>query len=208
MMPDRLASTLTRDSIPLSASDELLRTWGYDLVAEYLQVIQTASLPPGSNVLELATGTGRMTAALSRLGFHVLTGDLSDATHQQAWRRVTPAFSGSVGMILFDTGALPFRDSSTDIIVCVNTLHELEHPRQCLSELLRVHSAAGTLVLGDFNETGFEVMQNLHRIIYRNDHPRGSLKISDAQQVIKSAYSDVEMVVTPLNITYIASRKK
>ncbi|MCX6145194.1 MAG: hypothetical protein NTZ35_18475 [Ignavibacteriales bacterium] len=74
--------------------------------------------------------------------------------------------------------------------------------------MLRIQSPHCRIVLGDFNETGFEAMQEVHGVIYGDSHSLGSLKIADAEVILKRAYSDLEMVVTPLNITYIASRKK
>lgn len=197
-----------RESIPMSLSEELLQSWGYDLVDEYLQIVQQASLHPHDCVLELATGTGRMTAVLTRLGFHVTTGDLTAEKHQQAFHRVSSEYRDRIQLLLLDMEMLPFRNASASSITCVNTLHELERPQLCLSELLRIHNPRGTLILGDFTETGFEAMQEVHRVIYGNDHPRGSLKITGAESIIRQTYSSVETVVTPLNITYIASRKK
>ena len=196
------------NSIPPSASDALLRSWGYSLIDEYLRAIQEASMPSGSNVLELATGSGRMTAVLTRLGYRVRTGDRSDERQSQAWQRVTPEYAALVEMSLLDMEFLPFHDASIDTIVCVNTIHELLHPHKCLSELLRIHGPAGTLIICDFNETGFDVMQRLHQATDGSNHPRGTLGINDVEPIIKRTYSEVRTVVTPLNIFYIASCKK
>ncbi|MDP2886931.1 MAG: class I SAM-dependent methyltransferase [Ignavibacteria bacterium] len=208
MTPDDDRLQHLRNSIPPSASDTLLGSWGYSLIDEYLRIIQEASLPSGSDTLELATGSGRMTAVLTRLGYRVLTGDASDERQCQAWQRVTPEFAPLVEMSLLEMEFLPIRDASIDAIVCLNTLHELLQPRKCLSELLRIHNPAGTLILGDFNETGFDVMQRLHQATDRSDHPRGTLRITNVEQIIKRTYSEVRTVVTPLNIIYIASCKK
>ena len=195
-------------TIPPSPSDELLRTWGYDLVDEYVQIVREASLPAGSEVLELATGTGRMTAVLTRLGFRVRSGDLTNEKEEQVWQRVLPQFARNVELMMLDMRALPFKSGSVRTITCLNTLHELATPHECLEELLRVHDRSGVLVLGDFNDTGFEAMQNLHQTLHGNDHPRGLLKISEAEPVLRSHYSDVKIVLTPLNISLIASGKK
>ena len=78
MIPGDNRQQRLRTNIPPSATDTLLRSLGYSLIDEYLRVIQEASLSSGSNVLELATGSGRMTAVLTRLEYSVLTGDESD----------------------------------------------------------------------------------------------------------------------------------
>jgi ubiquinone/menaquinone biosynthesis C-methylase UbiE len=208
MIPDDNRQHRLLNSIPPSASDIRLRSWGYSLIDEYARIIQEASLPSGGDVLELATGSGRMSAVLTRLGYRVLTGDESDEKQSQVWQRVTPEFAALVELSLLNMECLPFRDASIDTIVCVNTLHELLHPLKCLSELLRIHIPAGTLILGDFSETGFDIMQRLHQATDRSNHPRGTLRITDVEPIIKRTYSDVRTVVTPLNIIYIASCKK
>jgi ubiquinone/menaquinone biosynthesis C-methylase UbiE len=208
MIPGDNSQQRLRNSIPPLASDTLLGSWGYSLIDEYVLVMQETLLPPGSNILELATGSGRMTAVLTRLGYGVLTGDESDERQSQAWQRVTPEYAAMVKMSLLDMEFLPFHDASIDTIVCVNTLHELQHPHKCLSELLRIHDPNGTLILGDFNETGFDVMQRLHQATDRSNHPRGTMGINDVEPMIKRTYSEVRTVVTPLNIIYIASCKK
>lgn len=195
-------------TIPPSPSDGLLRTWGYDLVEEYAHIVREAALPAGSEVLELATGTGRMTAVLTRLGLRVRSGDVSDEREEQVWQRVLPEFAANVELMLLDMQALPFKSGSVQTITCMNTLHELANPGECLEELLRVHDRSGVLILGDFNDTGFETMQRLHRTLHGNDHPRGLMKISEAESVLRKRYSEVRVVLTPLNISLIASGKK
>ena len=195
-------------SIPPSQSDDLLRTWGYDLVGEYAHVVGEAALVPGSEVLELTTGTGRMTAVLTRLGLKVRSGDVSNEKSEQVWQRVLPRFSSNVELVLLDMQALPFRSGSVQTITCMNTLHELANPGVCLEEILRVHDRSGVLVLGDFNDTGFKTMQCLHRTLRGNDHPRGVMKVSEAESRIRNHYTNVKIVLTPLNISLIASGKK
>jgi len=208
MIPGDNSQQRLRNSIPPSASDTLLGSWGYSLIDEYVRAMQETLLPPGSSILELATGSGRMTAVLTRLGYRVRTGDESDERQSQAWQRVTPEYAAMVEMSLLDMEFLPFHDASIDTIVCVNTIHELLHPHKCLSELLRIHGPAGTLIICDFNETGFDVMQRLHQATDGSNHPRGTLGINDVEPIIKRTYSEVRTVVTPLNIFYIASCKK
>jgi ubiquinone/menaquinone biosynthesis C-methylase UbiE len=195
------------DSIPPSKSDEVLRRWGYDLIAEYVQILQEAHFDCASPLLELATGSGRMAAVLSRLGFVVVTGDISHEKHADALGRLTEAFSDRANHLLLNMQSLPVPDGGIRNIVCLDTVHELEKPDLCLSELIRVHDPEGTIVLGDFNELGFEVMQRLHRTVYGNDHPRGFLKMAEMKSILQKSYDVIHEVVTPLNISYIATHK-
>lgn len=189
-------------------SDILLRAWGFDLRSEYLEVIRAASLPAGGPVLELATGSGRMAAILSRCGFRVTSGDREDGKLNEAIARIGPAHRQNVQFLRLDMECLPYPSSSVDTIVCMNTLHELSRPMIALDEILRVHSGKGPLVLGDFNEAGFDAMQRLHRLVHHKDHPRGSLSMGDARVKLEEAYSGLIEKATPLNTSIIASDKK
>ena len=195
-------------SITPSLSDILLRAWGYDLRAEYRDVICAASLPAGGPVLELATGSGRMAAVLARCGFRVTSGDREDEKLGEAITRIGSADSQSVQFLRLDMEHLPFPTRSVDTIVCMNTLHELSRPEIALKEIFRVHSGKGPLVVGDFNEAGFEAMQRLHRLVHHKDHPRGTMPMRDAQGIIGQAYSLTTEIATPLNSSLIASGKK
>lgn len=194
--------------IPSTPSDDLLQSLGYDLREEYCQIVQESALHPGTHVLELASGTGRMTAVLTRLGCTVTTGDVTQEKAEQLWQRVTAAYAQQVRLMLLDLRGLPFKTGSVRTVVCLNTLHELAEPRRSFEELLRVHDRSGTLVIGDFNETGFETMQKLHQAIYGNDHPRGLMKISEVEPVLRRLYEDVKVVSTLLNTSLIASGKR
>ena len=196
------------DSIPASRSDELLRSWGYDLVAEYVQILREAHLDAAPPPLELATGSGRMSAVLTRLGFNVVTGDISNEKHADVLGRITPAFSDRVDHLILNMKMLPFPGGRFKNIVCLDTLHELEEPHVCVSELIRAHDPGGTIILGDFNELGFDVMQRLHRAVYGNDHHQGFLKMAELRPLLQESYSVIREVVTPLNISYIAAHKK
>jgi len=202
-MNHKISIEQIRDPIPASPSDDLLRLWGYDLVSEYVQILHTARLDTEQPVLELATGTGRMAALLTRLGFRVLTGDLTDEEHARANARVTPAYADKVQHLRLDMRNLPFGDQSVSTIVCLNTLHELDDPRTCLSELIRIHDPGGTLVIGDFSEIGFAVMQRLHRAVHGDDHRSGCLRITEAKPLLAEVFPVIREVVTPLNISYI-----
>jgi len=74
--------------IPLTDSDKLLLSWGYNLVNEYLEIITQSELDSQNPVLELATGTGRMSALLTRLGYDVVTGDISTDDREKAENRI------------------------------------------------------------------------------------------------------------------------
>lgn len=192
-------------SIPPSESDRLLRSWGYDLTGEYEQIVGKTDLPPQATVLELATGTGRMTSVLTRLGFHVVTGDLELGQRHRAEERITNAYLPLVQFLRLNVESLPFQDHSIPFLVCMNTLHELANPQKAFSELIRVHDPRGVLIIGDFNETGFGVMERLHQVVYAGHHSLGTMPMKEAEPVLQSQYRSVHPIETPLNISFVAS---
>lgn len=195
-----------RRQIPPSQSDQLLREWGYDLVNEYFTIAQ--SITASENVvIELATGTGRMSAVLSLLFPHVITGDISLADRTKALQRIPHEHLHRVHFLQLDMEHLPFQSDRIAVHVCLNTLHEVLHPRRCLSELIRTGHPEGVIIVGDFNETGFDVMQKIHETVYHNNHERGTISSDDIGSMLSDAYHNIQTLSTPLNRTYVATNK-
>lgn len=189
-------------SIPLSASDRLLHAWGYDLVKEYAEMVAWASFDPSFPVLELATGTGRMTAVLAHMGYRVISGDRTQEQRERVYERLTTSRARAT-LVGLEMGRLPFRNASVRNATCVNTLHEVDDPRSALNELLRVRHPDGRLLIADFNELGFDVMQRLEREVYRRDHPRGSMPMAEVERVLREAGVRFERIVTGLNVAVV-----
>jgi ubiquinone/menaquinone biosynthesis C-methylase UbiE len=195
------------EHIPPSQSDVLLREWGFDLLREYFEI---ALHIPSTNdpVLELATGTGRMCAVLSSLFSSVVSGDRSLQDLPRVLERVPKHTINRITFLQLDMEHLPFPDGQFRTAVCINTLHETEHPIVCLQELVRVTSPEGILVTGDFSPTGFQVMQKIHETVYHNDHEEGSISSAEIEQFLQRAFTSVRIIPTPLNVSFIASGKR
>jgi SAM-dependent methyltransferase len=188
--------------IPPSTSDRLLRSWGYDLVAEYAEMVTRARFDPAVAVVELATGSGRMTAVLTHMGFRVITGDRTHEQRLRVFDRLTTA-RDRAALVGLEMGRLPFRDNGLRNITCVNTLHEIDDPRSALEELLRVRHPHGRLLIADFNERGFDVMQRLEQEVYRRDHPRGAMPMAEVERVLQTAGLTYERFETKLNAAVV-----
>ncbi len=197
-----------RSSIPPSESDILLNKWGYDLLEEYFQMIQYAGLTNEGIVFEFATGSGRMTSLLSRMNLKIITGDLSFENKVEAEKRITHNFLGKVNFMGLDLEHIPFTDNSLKNIICVNTIHHLEDPINCIKELIRVNSVNGKLVLADFNEEGFDVMDKLHKVRYGDIHPRGLNMWDELQNLLYDNYISVRKINTRLNRGFIVEDRK
>ncbi len=192
--------------IPQSQSDQLLHGWGFDLLREYFVIAQQLS-PTKSPIIELATGTGRMCATLSCIFPTIFSGDNSLTDLPRTYQRIPKQFAERVHYLQLNMENLPFRSDSISTLVCLNTMHEVSHPDVCLHEMIRVMNPNGTLVIGDFNRTGFDAMQKIHEIVYHNDHLEGSISTDKIKMVLTASFCSVRSVTTPLNTTYFASNK-
>jgi ubiquinone/menaquinone biosynthesis C-methylase UbiE len=194
--------------IPKSQSDLLLNHWGYDVMEEYTEMITEAKFPDGCCILDVATGTGRALSILVRLGYRVVTGDISFAGKHDADKRVTPMYFHRVQYVKLNLEQAPFAADSVDHIVCMNTLHELENPNECLDEIFRVHSPEGTLLIADFNAEGMDVMDKLHLVKYGERHPKGKSSLRELECWLKQRYSSIREFHTRMNRGFIATGKK
>lgn len=197
---------LLKEIIP-SQSDKILHQLGFDLVREYFHIAQQIS-PAGSPVLELATGTGRMSAVLASLYSSVITGDISLSDLPRTLSRIPSQYSQRVSFLQLDMEQLPFRTGSIQSTFCLNTLHETEDPLSCLQEMVRIVHHNGHLVVGDFNRTGFDVMQKIHQTVYHNDHSEGTISNEEIKEILVRSFETIRTIITPLNITFVATQKR
>ena len=113
-------------------------------------------VPPGSRVLDLPCGTGRMTTFLVRLGYRVTAADASAHMLNLARQRVTAELKelnlpGRVELCEQDVLALTFAAGSFDAVVCNRLFHHFSEPatrRKALAELARV--SKGPVVVSFF----------------------------------------------------------
>ncbi len=118
-------------------------------------------------VLELACGTGQLTFRLCDEVCIWLATDYSSNMLRQAQRR------GSSARLSFqqaDATALPFSDSSFDVVVISNCLHIMPQPDQALEEIQRVLKSSGFLLAPTFvYEPGYSkvTIRFLERIGFR-----------------------------------------
>lgn len=211
--PDRPneGQRMTQDffkKIPKSQSDLLLNHWGYDVMEEYTEMISEAKFPEGCRVLDVATGTGRALSILVRLGYSVVTGDISFEGKHDADKRVTPMYFHRVQYVKLDLERAPFANDSVDYIVCMNTLHELENPNACLDEIFRIHSPGGTLLIADFNAEGMDIMDKLHIVKYGERHPKGKSSLMELECRLKERYTSIREFHTRMNRGFIVTGKK
>jgi SAM-dependent methyltransferase len=104
-------------------------------------------LPPAGRALDLACGTGRLSAALDRPGFRVVGLDVSPEMLRVARGR------GPAPMVQGDGFRLPFRDGAFDAAVALRLLFHFADVGMLLGEMARVVRPGGALVCDTYRWT-------------------------------------------------------
>jgi ubiquinone/menaquinone biosynthesis C-methylase UbiE len=102
------------------------------------------------DVLEVAAGTGLVTAALARSARHVVATDYSAAMVEALRRRLAAERLSNVEPLARDLHALGLPSASFDAVVCANVLHLLPEPERALAGLRGLLRPGGRLIAPTF----------------------------------------------------------
>jgi demethylmenaquinone methyltransferase/2-methoxy-6-polyprenyl-1,4-benzoquinol methylase len=142
---------------------------------------------PGDHVLDVATGTGMVAAALAtRTGCRVTALDQSPQmlAGLRARLAAAPALAASVRPVLGQAESLPFADGSFDALTFTYLLRYVDDPAATLRELARVVRPGGTVGMVEFGVPSRRVLRALWRIYTRAAMPPlGRLVSRDWQEV-------------------------
>jgi 2-polyprenyl-6-hydroxyphenyl methylase/3-demethylubiquinone-9 3-methyltransferase len=112
-----------------------------------ISVLRSAGAVEGSRVLDIGSGGGFLTAALSDAGYEVIGIDPEMAALSEATEHVTASFAVAVGE------RLPLIKASFDSVVCSEVLEHVDNPGAVLAEASRVLRPGGVLVFSLPNRT-------------------------------------------------------
>ncbi len=156
----------------IEARNEELRRYGFDINAANAGILALA-LPLAEPILEVGTGKGRFLAELARHVRRVVSVDRNKEDQRLAQILChARSVSQVVSFVLADAVQLPFPDKTFSALVSMNTFHHVDRPAEVLSEMLRVLRPDARVIISDFDEEGFEVMERLHAAEGKH-HPRG-----------------------------------
>jgi SAM-dependent methyltransferase len=116
--------------------------------------ITRLAIPPGTRVLDVATGTGNLALPLARSGCVVTGVDIAPNLLEQARARAAEENL----IIAFDEGdaeALPYADASFDAVVTMFGAMFAPRPELVASEFARVLKPDGTLAMANWDPAGF-----------------------------------------------------
>lgn len=124
------------------------RTRGLPVEAErgLAEAVHTdAGLRPGSRVLEIGVGTGRIAVPLARHGYRYTGVDLS--VEMMSALRAKPG-SRHIDLARADAARLPFRAQIFDAVIAVHVFHLIGEWTTAMDEVRRVLRPGGTLLHG------------------------------------------------------------
>lgn len=158
----------------------LYKSFGYDVDEERFFILENAK-PISGNILEAGTGKGHFALCLAQAGYSFVTFDISaQEQHFAKLNIVHFGFEKQVDFRIENAERTSFSSGSFDIVFCVNVLHHLQNAYQVINELTRVLKTQGKLILADFTQEGFEVMDKMHSLEGAK-HEVSSVSLVDAQ---------------------------
>ena len=110
-------------------------------------ILTLARISKGDRVLDVATGTGFLAAALAASAGEVLATDLTPGMLQKAHTLI--GNRPNVAYVLADAENLPFREASFDAVTCRVALHHFPDPPTSIAEMARVCKRHGRVVIMD-----------------------------------------------------------
>jgi 2-polyprenyl-3-methyl-5-hydroxy-6-metoxy-1,4-benzoquinol methylase len=161
----------------------------------------------GRRVLDFGCGTGVMSEALAKAGFHVTAVDLDLGPKRALEERLD--FSKSIAFFEGDLAALNLAPESHDVIVALDVLEHISPLAPYLSAFERVLSPGGTLIISGPTESW------LYRLGRRlaGEEFTGHYHVSDIHNVAESTRERFEVrtvarLVWPLTLFEVLSCRK
>ena len=183
----------------------LYQSFGYDVEKERDFILAQAK-PLYGKILEAGTGKGNFALALAKAGYSFVTFDIS--VEEQRFAKLNIAhfgFQKQVDFRIENGERTSFSDGSFDTVFSVNVLHHLRNPYQVLDELIRLLSQNGKLILADFTEEGFKIMDKIHAL-EGNAHEVGKTQLADVGGYLRGKHFLVRTIQSIYQQVLIASK--
>ena len=145
-----------------AVKDAHRKTWAsgdYARIAELVtdvgeRVVERAGVQAGSDVLDVAAGTGNASIPAARAGAQVIATDLTPELFTAGRQRASKA-GVQVEWLAADAEDLPFEDERFDYVLSSLGVQFVPRHEVVASELVRVCRGGGTIVLGNWAADGY-----------------------------------------------------
>jgi demethylmenaquinone methyltransferase / 2-methoxy-6-polyprenyl-1,4-benzoquinol methylase len=162
-----------------------LMSWGIHRLWKQFTVA-IASIKRGQRVLDLAGGTGDMTARLARRvgsAGSVILADINESMLSIGRDRLLDqGIAGTVQYVQANAESLPFPDNTFDVVTIAFGLRNVTHKDQALTSMHRVLQPGGRVVILEFSQLVMPLLQRLYDSYSFNVLPwLGKLVVGDAE---------------------------
>jgi ubiquinone/menaquinone biosynthesis C-methylase UbiE len=141
---------------------DIYKNFGYDVKRERTFILEK-SKPIEGDILEIGTGKGYFTLELAKAGYSFTSADISyDELNFALFNLEYFGLENQVILKIDDAENLSFENESFDIVFAINLIHHLKNPFKAMDEFARVVKPEGKIVLSDFHEEGFKIMDKIH----------------------------------------------
>jgi len=183
----------------------LYKSFGYDVDKERSFILEQAK-PVYGKILEAGTGKGHFALVLAKAGYSFVTFDISADEQRFAKLNIVHfGFEKQVDFRIENGEHTSFSEGSFDTVFSVNVLHHLRNPYQVLDELIRLLSRNGKLILADFTEEGFKIMDKIHAL-EGNVHEVGETKLADVEAYLRKKCFSIRNIQNIYQHVLIASK--
>jgi len=128
--------------------------------------IEVSAVRPGHRVLDIAGGTGDLTARFSELvgkDGEVILADINESMLRVGRdRMIDGGHSGNIEYVQADAEELPFPDNHFDIVSIAFGLRNVTDKNRALCSMLRVLKPGGRLLVLEFSKPGNEVLSRAY----------------------------------------------
>ena len=102
----------------------------------------------GKKILEVGTGTGILSIAVSMIGASVVSSDITGGMLTVARERALQAgASDSISLVRMDAQSLAIKDAIFDGCICINVLNHVREDKRVLKEISRILKPGGFLIV-------------------------------------------------------------
>lgn len=123
------------------------------------------SLPLEGRILEVGSGQGYFAMGLAGRGLRVTGVDpCADDIAIARWNLEQGGLFSMVDLRVASGDRLPFPDRSFEAVFSVKVFHHLAAPFRVVDEMLRVAAPGGKIVVSDFSEEGFALVEKVHQM--------------------------------------------